>query len=326
MRVYEYINDGGAFFDNTLSYPTSINTTVRENVTNTIKYRFAFHKMRKTLEGMASDYNVELTTLVPSIIHSVMVANDYKYNTLYSTLNLDYNPIENYRMSETETIDRDVTTTDSGTTSGTRGNTTTNNLTDTETLNLSDAETVNLENKLTLNTTNTTTPNIQDTTTDVKTTSDETTVTNTGITDVETRKGFNSNEWEGDTKHEVDSSGTTTADVTENDTLTFRHTGTESVEARGTETTANTGTDTTLRTGTDTTTHTGTVQDSETTSGTHASNGSESEDVSRTLTRYGNIGVTTSQQMLESEREVALFSFIDIVTADIIKEICINVT
>ena len=38
---------------------------------------------------------------------------------------------------------------------------------------------------------------------------------------------------------------------------------------------------------------------------------------------HGNIGVTTSQQMLESEREVALFNFLGIVAHDIIKLIAI---
>lgn len=41
------------------------------------------------------------------------------------------------------------------------------------------------------------------------------------------------------------------------------------------------------------------------------------------LTRTGNIGVTTSQQMIESERQVALFDFVKIVAHDIIKTICI---
>ena len=38
---------------------------------------------------------------------------------------------------------------------------------------------------------------------------------------------------------------------------------------------------------------------------------------------HGNIGVTTSQQMLESEREIALFNFVGIVAHDIIKLIAI---
>ena len=37
----------------------------------------------------------------------------------------------------------------------------------------------------------------------------------------------------------------------------------------------------------------------------------------RTLTRSGNIGVTTSQQMIESERELWMWNFFDIVFADL---------
>lgn len=42
-----------------------------------------------------------------------------------------------------------------------------------------------------------------------------------------------------------------------------------------------------------------------------------------TFTRSGNIGVTTSQQMLQSEREIAYFNFISIVAHDIVKLIAI---
>lgn len=40
------------------------------------------------------------------------------------------------------------------------------------------------------------------------------------------------------------------------------------------------------------------------------------QDTDRTLTRSGNIGVTTSQQMIMSERDVALFSFYDTIWND----------
>lgn len=46
--------------------------------------------------------------------------------------------------------------------------------------------------------------------------------------------------------------------------------------------------------------------------------------VDRTLSRAGNIGVTTTQQMLESERNLAHFNLIKIVANDIIKQICNN--
>lgn len=38
----------------------------------------------------------------------------------------------------------------------------------------------------------------------------------------------------------------------------------------------------------------------------------------RTLTKRGNIGVTTSQQMLDAERQIAMFSFVDIVLRDVV--------
>lgn len=56
---------------------------------------------------------------------------------------------------------------------------------------------------------------------------------------------------------------------------------------------------------------------------TDTSTDSGSHNLSHRLTRHGNIGVTTSQQMLQSEREVAMFNFIGIVAHDIVKSICI---
>lgn len=44
-----------------------------------------------------------------------------------------------------------------------------------------------------------------------------------------------------------------------------------------------------------------------------------------TLTRSGNIGVTTTQQMLEQERNIAVFNFVQYVTDIIISEICSTV-
>ena len=53
-----------------------------------------------------------------------------------------------------------------------------------------------------------------------------------------------------------------------------------------------------------------------------SSSSSESASLDHRLTRTGNIGVTTTQQMLESEREVALFNFTLVVAKDILGAIC----
>ena len=44
--------------------------------------------------------------------------------------------------------------------------------------------------------------------------------------------------------------------------------------------------------------------------------------VDRTLRAKGNIGVTTSQQMLQSEREVAYFELVKIIAHDTVNAIC----
>lgn len=46
-------------------------------------------------------------------------------------------------------------------------------------------------------------------------------------------------------------------------------------------------------------------------------------DITRDLTRHGNIGVTTSQQMLESERELARFNLVRVVANDLVHALCV---
>ena len=78
-------------------------------------------------------------------------------------------------------------------------------------------------------------------------------------------------------------------------------TGEQSTTQTGTNTKTTTGTNTITNTGTETVADTGTVTDVDTGEDTHTRN--------YELTRSGNIGVTTSQQMLESERAVWLWNF-----------------
>lgn len=72
------------------------------------------------------------------------------------------------------------------------------------------------------------------------------------------------------------------------------------------------------RTGTDTTTHTGTV--------TEAGSGADTDTRNYTLTRTGNIGVTTSQQMIESQRVLWFWDyFYTVVFPDIARIITIPI-
>lgn len=85
-------------------------------------------------------------------------------------------------------------------------------------------------------------------------------------------------------------------------------------------------------TGTNTETHTGTEQKqynlSETDTGTQTTldGGSDTHTRNYTLTRSGNIGVTTSQQMIESERAIWVWNFFrDVVFPDIDRVLTIQV-
>lgn len=62
-------------------------------------------------------------------------------------------------------------------------------------------------------------------------------------------------------------------------------------------------------------------RDTDTVDGTKTESGT----ITRTLTRSGNIGVTTSQQMLESERNLWQFDLINIIFTDIDSILCLKV-
>lgn len=174
-------------------------------------------------------YDNDSLTYRSSIAKNVIRLYLDRWKKLYATLILDYNPIENYNM--TEVLDLDDSTI--------------YGKTETLTNNLSHGKTG----------TETTAPNL------------------TRTTDNKIH-GFNSS-----TGVSADEQ---TESTTGNSILTHNTTDTDT----GTETTVNSGSDTYTR--------------------------------DHTLTRSGNIGVTTSQQMIESERELWLWSyFYDVVFPDV---------
>ena len=179
-------------------------------------------------------------------------SNQIKWQKLYDTMTIEYNPIWNVdaNIIDKEKIsgsdDRTINRTNTG------ADTETVNLTDTETRNLTDKETVDL-------------------------------------TDTKSVKGLNETAW---------------ADAEKN--------------TKG-------GTDTIKHTGTDTKTHTGT--DNRTmSSNENVSDGNISESQREyTQRRTGNIGVTTTQQMLEAERKIADFNLVEIIVNSFKYRFCILV-
>ena len=210
VRVKDKITEFSAIFSNVHFFEPLGISSIEVYTIFTIKYfNFIY---------FSSD-----VTEVASIISNLAEIYNNEYITKVSMLLMDYNPIENYNSTETET-----TTTENATTTGKENTTTT--------------------------TTNSTTENSGDTTNKVSPYDSE---------------NFNN-----------DNNTTTTSTTTGN------------------------------------TTDTTTINDS----GNMSSNGSSS----RTLTRKGNIGVTTTQQMIESEYELRaknlVFEFLEKVSKFILLE------
>lgn len=188
----------------------------------------------------------------------------------WETMNLQYNPIENYNM--VEKMSDDITTDEYGRTH-TRTDNTTHAKTGTET------ESRNLTDRNTPNVTELTTPNLTDT-------------SNNSV------YGFNS------------------SNASPTGTSTNAQTGTNTVTRSGSDTTTHTGSDTMTHNTTDR--NTGTVTDADTGTDTHTRN--------YKLTRSGNIGVTTSQQMIQAQRDLYMWNlFYNVVFPDIDRVIALSV-
>ena len=229
----------------------------------------------------------------------------YNYTRLYNTTLLEYNPIENYSMTEegTDTTTASGTKTDDlGAYSDTTSGTDTTTITDSKTEKLGAYEDAN-----TSTTTNDTAP---------LTTNTNNVTTDTGSETHERKVA----PFDSDTYAEQELNTDTFKDrknVTNTETIVSSHTDTttkrDNAIGGARENSYTTSTTDALEHGM---THN---ISSRSNSYTDESNGT----TTHKFTRSGNVGVTTSQQMLESERDIAMFNFIGIVAHDIIKSICI---
>ena len=152
VRVKDKITEFSAIFSNVHFFePLGISST-EVYTTFTIKYfNFIY---------ISSD-----VTEVASIISNLAEIYNNEYTTKVSMLLMDYNPIENYNSTETEsTTSENTTTSGNENTTTTTTNSTTENSGDT-TNKVSPYDTENFNNDNNTTTTNTTTDNATDTTT-----------------------------------------------------------------------------------------------------------------------------------------------------------------
>lgn len=229
-------------------------------------------------------------------------------------LSIDYNPLENY--------DRYENIQDKGQKSNKMDRTLDHR--DDTLVNMQDLRTLNTQNKRTLDTDMLNTRNLMDEETrdleDKETRDMDDVTTYDHMTNTEQLvSAYDSSSYQpssmtintngsangGQTDHNTDKieyNGTDTFEHTGKDI--FNHTGYDDTKNTGTDTMDNTGTDTLNKTGTEGTSHTGTIKDA----------GAEDTFNDHVAHVHGNIGVTTSQQMLEQELEISKWNIYEHIT------------
>ena len=340
MNIYEYIENSklsypfmsDSFLDTTVDNPTS-SAEFQELLKNYIYENFGIYQISPLIVMRENSTEKSFDDIISEISTLVYKANEYRYNTLYSTIIQEYNPIENYKMVENITVNY----------KGSEKNV--NNFLGKE---KNSVEYVGKEK----NSTNYLgTENI----TDTKSGSESNTLTKSGsenvnesatrgdITTTSKKAPFDSETFYNESQ---DLTSQSNEDVT-NTTTTF----TDRADSNTTTFTNRADTNTTTftnRTDTNTTTYNNvkndinksfnerkdenikefenrndtSVKEYENRTDENTKSFIDREDVT-THSRSGNIGVTTSQQMLESERMIANFKFVDIVARDIVKKIAI---
>ena len=234
----------------------------------------------------------------PDFLKTALTTWSYKqlpvWTKLYESTMFEYNPIWNKDGTIVETETRNLAGTDYTTNNTDR----VDNLQDKNTKNFQDKNTRNFQDLETRNLSDQETRNLNDQET-------------RNLTDTNTHSvyGFNSSTEAPESKDVTNGTGTDT----------FSHTGTDTTSRTGTDNISHTGTDTVDHTGTDTFDHTGrqdidTVSDKKTT---------DTGTIKHERTEQGNIGLTSTQQLIKEEREVDQFNIYDYIINDFRQRFCL---
>ena len=317
MNIYEYIENSqinypfmsDSFLNTTVDNPTST-AEFQELLKNYIYENFGIYQLSPLIVMRENSTEKSFDDIISEISTLVYKANEYRYNTLYSTIIQEYDPIENYKMIEEITVNYQ-----------------------------GDEKTVNQfigKEKNTINYKG------EESTTDSKSGSDTNVLTKSGTESNTLAKSGTENVNESDTRGDV----TTTTKKAPFDSENF-YNESQDLTSQSKADIKNTTTTFTDRVDNNTTTFANRTDNEQITYNSSNNinksfNGRSDENIKEfdgradeilksfmdrkdvtTHTRSGNIGVTTSQQMLESERMIANFKFVDIVARDIVKKIAI---
>ncbi len=274
----DYINNGIFTFLNSLDVPWK-----EKNISQQLNLQYHGNISGKKETSPLVDSLIVENNLTDNsktmLAMSIFSIYSNKWNRLYRILSLEYEPIENYNMTETEKTTSTNENTDTITTNTTNSNDVTETNTGTNTAN--DSENTTGKNTIT----------------DSRTIAEDNSVTNNN-----SLYGFNSASGVNADSQNGTETRNTTDNNTHNDDLKGTRTNEHSENINTSKVTAQKND----------------IKDVK--DGTHTENGSQD----RTLTRHGNIGVTTSQQMLNSEIELWQWDFFSGVFKDIDKILTIQ--
>ena len=317
MNIYEYIENSkinypfmsDSFLNTTVDNPTS-SAEFQELLKNYIYENFGIYQISPLIVMRENSKEKSFDDIISEISTLVYKANEYRYDTLYSTIIQEYDPIENYKMIEEITVNYQ-----------------------------GDEKTVNQfigKEKNTINYKG------EESTVDSKSGTDTNVLTKSGTESNTLAKSGTENVNESDTRGDV----TTTTKKAPFDSENF-YNESQDLTSQANEKVKNITTTFTDRVDNNTTTFANRTDNEQITYNSSNNinksfNGRSDENIKEfdgradeslksfmyrkdvtTHTRSGNIGVTTSQQMLESQRLLANFKFVDIVARDIVKKIAI---
>lgn len=274
----DYINNGIFTFLNSLDVPWK-----EKNISQQLNLQYHGNISGKKETSPLVDSLIVENNLTDNsktmLAMSIFSIYSNKWSRLYRILSLEYEPIENYNMTEIEKTTSTNENTDTITTNTTNSNDVTETNTGTNTAN--DSENTTGKNAIT---------------------DSRTIVENNSVTNNNSLYGFNSTSGVNADSQNGTETRNTTDENTHNDDLKGTRTNEHSENINTSKVTAQKND----------------IKDVK--DGTHTENGSQD----RTLTRHGNIGVTTSQQMLNSEIELWQWDFFSGVFKDIDKILTIQ--
>ena len=111
MNIYEYIENSqisypfmsDSFLNTTVDNPTST-AEFQELLKNYIYENFGIYQISPLIVMRENSTEKTFDDLISEISTLVYKANEYRYNTWYSTSIQEYDPIENYKMIEEITV------------------------------------------------------------------------------------------------------------------------------------------------------------------------------------------------------------------------------